>query len=91
MKLLDYFSRFLKDTVNLNQSRLDDLDTRVDRITDALKGAADLDGRVLDTVPQGSSGLPMGSSSTPTSCYNSPRTRAGTASQGCIRTLCGRR
>ena len=54
MKLLDYFSQFLRETVNINQSRLDDLDTRVDRITEALKGAANLDGRVLDTVPQGS-------------------------------------
>jgi len=54
MKLLDYFKLFLTDTVNLNQSRLDDLDSRVDAITSALKAASNLDGHVLDTVPQGS-------------------------------------
>lgn len=54
MKLLDYFSQFLTNTVNLNPSRLEDLDTRVDRITEALKGATNLDGRILDTIPQGS-------------------------------------
>jgi hypothetical protein len=54
VKLLEYFIAFLRDTVNLNQSRLDDLDGRVDSITAALRNAADLDGLVLDTVPQGS-------------------------------------
>jgi hypothetical protein len=54
MKLLDYFSQFLSGTVNLNQTRLDQLDSRVDSITEALKTATNLDGRVLDTVPQGS-------------------------------------
>lgn len=54
MKLLDYFSQLLRDKVNLNQSRLDDLDSRVDSITEVLKQATELDGRVLDTVPQGS-------------------------------------
>ncbi len=28
MKLLDYFNRFSANTVNLNQSRLDDLDSQ---------------------------------------------------------------
>ncbi|WP_370326142.1 cyclic GMP-AMP synthase DncV-like nucleotidyltransferase [Euzebya sp.] len=54
MKLIQYFNQFLRDAVNLNQTRLNDLDTRVDRITNALKEAGALDGRVLDTVPQGS-------------------------------------
>jgi hypothetical protein len=54
MKLLDYFNRFLANTVNLNQSRLDDLDSRVDSITNALKSASNLADRVIDTVPQGS-------------------------------------
>ncbi len=49
MKLIEYFNQFLRDTVNLNQTRLNDLDTRVDRITNALKEAGSLDGRVLDT------------------------------------------
>lgn len=54
MKLTQYFGKMLTDTVNLNASRLGDLDTRVVRITEALKAADSLDGRVLDTVPQGS-------------------------------------
>lgn len=54
MKLLEYFAQFLSDTVNLNQSRLDDLDSRVDRVMNALKEADDLEGRVLDSIPQGS-------------------------------------
>lgn len=54
MKLTEYFAQLLVDTVNLNQSRLDNLDSRVDSITSALKGASVLDGRVIDTVPQGS-------------------------------------
>jgi hypothetical protein len=54
MRLLDYFKQFLKDSVNLNKSRLGDLDSRVDSITLALKESPHLDGRVLDTVPQGS-------------------------------------
>lgn len=52
MKLLEYFAQFLRDKVNLDQSRLDDLDSRVDAITEALH--TDLGGKVLDTVPQGS-------------------------------------
>jgi hypothetical protein len=54
MKLLDYFTQFLRDKVNLNQSRLDDLDSRVDAITEVLKSDENLGGRVVDTVPQGS-------------------------------------
>ena len=54
MKLLDYFAQFLRDKVNLNQSRLDDLNSRVDSITEILESDDDLGGRLLDTVPQGS-------------------------------------
>lgn len=54
MKMLAYFKQFLEDTVNLNPTRLNDLDSRVDSITEALKTAQALDGRVVDTVPQGS-------------------------------------
>lgn len=54
MKLTQYFSKLLTESVNLNATRLGDLDTRVSRITESLKGASSLDGRVLDTVPQGS-------------------------------------
>lgn len=54
MKLVSYFGKFLSDTVNLNATRLADLDARVGSITEALKASSALDGRVLDTVPQGS-------------------------------------
>lgn len=54
MKLLDHFAQFLRDKVNLNKSRLDDLNSRVDAITEVLKADEDLGARVLDTVPQGS-------------------------------------
>lgn len=54
MKLTKYFGRFLTETVNINASRLGYLDSRVGSITDALKTSAALDGRVLDTIPQGS-------------------------------------
>lgn len=53
MKLSDYFAEFLRDEVNLNQSRLDDLNERVGTITAVLKAADNLEGRVLDTIPQG--------------------------------------
>ena len=54
MKLVERFTYFLNDTVNLNQSRLDDLDGRVDSITGALKGSGVVAGKVRDIVPQGS-------------------------------------
>jgi hypothetical protein len=54
MKLIEYFRVFLRDSVNLNRTRLAYLDERVDSITDAIKSATELDGMVLDTVPQGS-------------------------------------
>lgn len=54
MKLVAYFGRLLDQTVNLNTTRLDDHDSRVSSITEALKASAALDGRVIDTVPQGS-------------------------------------
>ena len=54
MRLHDYFAQFLTDTVNLNQTKLDQLDSRVDGIAGALKDAHNLNGRVLDIVPQGS-------------------------------------
>jgi hypothetical protein len=54
MKLVGYFTKLLNDTVNINSTRLDNLDTRVGAITNALKEAAALDGCVIDTVAQGS-------------------------------------
>ncbi|WP_143861550.1 nucleotide-binding domain-containing protein [Nocardia amikacinitolerans] len=49
-----YFNKFLNDTVNIDSTRLGYLDQRVDSITEALKTSSALDGRVLDTIPQGS-------------------------------------
>ena len=54
MKLIDYFGEFLRNTVNLNKTRIEQLDHRVDKVTEALKSAPELDGMVLDTIPQGS-------------------------------------
>jgi Second Messenger Oligonucleotide or Dinucleotide Synthetase domain len=53
MKQTTYFTTFLTDEVNLPQSKLDDLDERVDRIFKALK-KADLGTRVLGMKKQGS-------------------------------------
>lgn len=54
MKLTGYFQRFLKDTVNLDPTRLNLLNSRVDSITAALQASMRLDDRMLDIVPQGS-------------------------------------
>jgi hypothetical protein len=54
MKHIDYFAAFLRDTVNLNQTRLDLLDDRVDVILAALKADEELGPLVLDHIPQGS-------------------------------------
>ena len=83
MKLLDYFTQFLRDKVNLNQSRLDDLDSRVDAITEVLKSDGQLGGRVLDIVPRDlghtrpSSAPRLARNLTPTSWSNYPRTSVG--------------
>lgn len=54
MKLLSYFDAFLANTVNLNQTRLDQLDTRVTAIMTALEADAVLGQLVEDHIPQGS-------------------------------------
>ncbi|MET3205299.1 UNVERIFIED_ORG: hypothetical protein ABIB21_002093 [Arthrobacter sp. UYEF13] len=54
MKLIKYFDQLLTESVNLNKTRLTQLDSRVGSITEALKGSPHLGGRILDTVPQGS-------------------------------------
>lgn len=43
MKMLQYFTQFLRDTINLNKPRLNGLDARVDRITAALNQAQWMD------------------------------------------------
>lgn len=54
MKLLEHFRTFLIDTVNLKPSKLDDLNERVPRITNAIESDTTVGHLVLDTVPQGS-------------------------------------
>lgn len=54
MKLVNHFDNFLKETVNLRQSRLDLLDSRVNSIYAALKADADLNDRIVKKIPQGS-------------------------------------
>ncbi|MEW1999779.1 cyclic GMP-AMP synthase DncV-like nucleotidyltransferase [Streptomyces coelicoflavus] len=54
MKLLAYFSAFLADTVNLNQTRLDQLDDRVAAITSTLKADSQIGGLYRTHIPQGS-------------------------------------
>lgn len=54
MKLVDTFNEFLRDTVNLNQTRLDQLDQRVESIFGALENDTELAQSVIDHIPQGS-------------------------------------
>lgn len=54
MKLNSYFKHFLENTVNLNQSRIDSLDTRVDAITNYLGQEPKLGPIVNDVIAQGS-------------------------------------
>ena len=56
MKHADYFSNFLKNTVNLSQFNLDLLADRVDAIYAALKADPDLGPRIIKKIPQGSWG-----------------------------------
>jgi hypothetical protein len=54
MKLIAYHEAFLKNTVNLNRSRLDQLDTRVSRIVSALKEDDEVGDILVGHIPQGS-------------------------------------
>jgi len=54
MKLTTYFDAFLRDTVNLNQTRLDQLSDRVEAIVGALQADSVLGGRIEDHLRQGS-------------------------------------
>jgi Second Messenger Oligonucleotide or Dinucleotide Synthetase domain/Adenylyl/Guanylyl and SMODS C-terminal sensor domain len=53
MKLLNHFNDFLKDEVNLNQTRIESLETSIDAIEAYVDGSewADI---IIDWVPQGS-------------------------------------
>ncbi|MEU3322178.1 cyclic GMP-AMP synthase DncV-like nucleotidyltransferase [Streptomyces sp. NPDC006785] len=54
MKLLAYFSEFLADTVNLNQTRLGLLNDRVGAITSTLKTDSQIGNLYRTHIPQGS-------------------------------------
>lgn len=54
VKLLSYFKAFLEGTVNLNQARIDQLDARVEAISNALRADGELGELVVDVIPQGS-------------------------------------
>ena len=54
MKLLHYFDAFLRDAVNLNKTRLDLLDARVDSIVAAIGFDDAVGPKLIDHVPQGS-------------------------------------
>jgi hypothetical protein len=54
MKLIAYFDTLLTDTVNLSQSRLDQLDGRMEAIHNALADDEELGPYVVDKIPQGS-------------------------------------
>lgn len=54
MKHLAAFSAFLNETVNLNQTRLNQLDSRVSAIVNCLQADAQLGSRVEAHIPQGS-------------------------------------
>jgi hypothetical protein len=54
MQLVDHFDVLLKDTVNLNQTRLDQLQSRVDAVFSALQADSDYGAYVNDYTKQGS-------------------------------------
>ncbi len=54
MKHTTYFNTFLKDAVNINDTRLAELRTRVDAVYSALKSDAVIGDMVINKIPQGS-------------------------------------
>lgn len=54
MKLLSYFRSFLDNTVNLNDTRIARLNSRVDTVTSFLRGHEVFGEYFIDVVPQGS-------------------------------------
>lgn len=54
MKLIKYFDEFLKQTVNLNQTRIDTLNSRVDTITGFIKNSVTFKEYFKETKKQGS-------------------------------------
>ncbi|MFA6902541.1 MAG: hypothetical protein WC236_05625 [Gallionellaceae bacterium] len=54
MKLTEHFNTFMTDVVNLNQTRIDTLKTRVDAIVTTLEGFEVYSDILIETCPQGS-------------------------------------
>ena len=54
MMHISSFTAFLKDVVNINQGRLDELQVNVDAVLEALQNAETLDGSVVRYIKQGS-------------------------------------
>jgi hypothetical protein len=54
MKLTDHFEYFLTETVNLNQTRIDQLDSRLSAIETYLRGHDEIGPVLLEVIPQGS-------------------------------------
>src|SRR5215210_3824431 len=54
MQLIDHFDVLLKGTVNLSQPKLDELETRVDRIYEALKADDEIGSLIIGKSRQGS-------------------------------------
>ncbi len=54
MKLVKHFNEFLLNNVNLNQHRIDTLESRVSTITNFLKGSDSLKASFITAIPQGS-------------------------------------
>ena len=54
MKFVKDFNRFLRDVVNLNQTRLNQLDSRVDTLESYLREHEQFRDLIVQTIPQGS-------------------------------------
>lgn len=54
MKHIQIFADFMRDEINLNQSRIDRLEKRLETITNLLKESDLLKDNFLETIPQGS-------------------------------------
>jgi hypothetical protein len=54
MKLTDYFNVLLNDTVNLGQTKLSSLDSRIDAVYKALKADEQIGHLIISKTPQGS-------------------------------------
>jgi len=54
MKLTEHFNTFLVDVINLNQTRIDTLKSRVDSIVSTVQGFDFYSEILIDTTPQGS-------------------------------------